>query len=112
MINDRAAGLWSIPRAFGRSTTMASSSVSRASPTSADRRRATPVLVQAGQSTGGRDLGATVADMIYTVQPQRDAAIEYYAAYKQNVADHGRHPDNTLILPGLVPYVGGDRGGG
>lgn len=106
MINDRAAGLWVDPKGIrpidhdGEFFRVQGFTNQRRSP------QGHPVLVQAGQSTGGRDLGATVADMIYTVQPQRDAAIEYYAAYKQNVADHGRHPDNTLILPGLVPYVG------
>lgn len=65
-----------------------------------------PVLIQAGQSSGGLNLGAEIADAIYTAQPQREKAIEYYRDHKARIAAFGRNPDHTKILPGLVPYVG------
>lgn len=65
-----------------------------------------PVIVQAGQSSSGLDFGADVADAVYTVQPQRETSVEYYAKYKANVASKGRNPDHVKILPGLSPYIG------
>lgn len=65
-----------------------------------------PVLIQAGQSSSGLDFGADVADVVYTVQPQKAKAVEYYRAYKANVASRGRNPDHVTILPGLSPYIG------
>ncbi|WP_426323676.1 NtaA/DmoA family FMN-dependent monooxygenase [Microbacterium sp. E-13] len=65
-----------------------------------------PVLIQAGQSESGLDFGADVAEIVYTVNPQKEKAIEYYGAYKANVASRGRNPDHVKIIPGLSPYIG------
>lgn len=64
------------------------------------------VLVQAGQSADGLNFGAEVAEVIYTVNPERENAIAYYKDMKARVAAKGRHPDHVKILPGLIPYVG------
>lgn len=64
-----------------------------------------PVFVQAGQSESGLDFGADAADVVYTVQPQLKMSVDYYAAYKANVASRGRNPDHVKILPGLSPYI-------
>lgn len=65
-----------------------------------------PVLVQAGQSSDGLNFGAEVAEVIYTVNPERENAIAYYRDQKARVAAKGRNPDHVKILPGLIPYVG------
>ncbi len=65
-----------------------------------------PVIVQAGQSSGGLDLGASVAEAVYTAQPDRQHSMDYYKAYKENIAKKGRNPEHTKLLPGLVPYIG------
>lgn len=68
--------------------------------------QAGPVLVQAGSSGPGIDLGATFAELIYTVQPVRQQAIDFYAAYKDIVESKGRAADDVSILPGILPIVG------
>jgi FMN-dependent oxidoreductase (nitrilotriacetate monooxygenase family) len=65
-----------------------------------------PVLVQAGQSADGLNFGAEVAEVIYTVNPERENAIAYYKDQKARVASKGRNPEHVKILPGLIPYVG------
>lgn len=65
-----------------------------------------PVLVQAGSSGPGVDLGATHAEVIYTAQPVRDRAIEFYASYKDIVEGKGRARHDVAILPGIMPIVG------
>jgi len=69
-----------------------------------------PILVQAGSSDAGIELGSRVADCIYTAQPERQEAIDFYADYKKRVAAKGRDPAHVKILPGLVPVVGRTRG--
>ncbi|MGO2112699.1 MAG: NtaA/DmoA family FMN-dependent monooxygenase [Pseudoclavibacter sp.] len=64
-----------------------------------------PVMVQAGQSDNGIELGSTYADIIYAVQPERQAAIDFYAMYKDKVAGKGRDPEKVKILPGVMPIV-------
>jgi FMN-dependent oxidoreductase (nitrilotriacetate monooxygenase family) len=106
VINDRASGRW-VDSALingieheGEFFKVDGFTNQRRSP------QGSPVLVQAGQSSGGLNLGAEVAEAVYTAQPQREKAIEYYADYKTYVASKGRKPEHTKILPGLVPYVG------
>jgi len=65
-----------------------------------------PVLVQAGQSADGLNFGAEVAEVIYTVNPERENAIAYYRDQKARAVAKGRNPDHMKILPGLIPYVG------
>lgn len=65
-----------------------------------------PVLVQAGQSPAGIELGSSVADAIYTAQPRKDKSLEFYANFKRLIAEKGRNPDKVKILPGIMPIVG------
>jgi len=65
-----------------------------------------PVLVQAGQSPAGIELGSSVADIIYTVQPDKQKAMEFYAMYKNKVKAKGRDPEKVKILPGIMPITG------
>lgn len=65
-----------------------------------------PVLVQAGQSEAGIELGSSYADIIYAVQPERAGAIDFYAMYKDKIRAKGRDPERVKILPGIMPVVG------
>src|SRR5690606_31657471 len=65
-----------------------------------------PVIVQAGSSEGGVELGSSVADAIYTVQPDKEGAIEWYRIFKEKAKEKGRDPKQIKILAGILPIVG------
>ncbi len=65
-----------------------------------------PVLVQAGQSPAGLELGTSVADLVYAVQPEFGNAVEFYKMFKDRVAAKGRNPEKVRILPGIMPITG------
>ncbi|NKX54220.1 LLM class flavin-dependent oxidoreductase [Arthrobacter mobilis] len=65
-----------------------------------------PVLVQAGSSGPGMELGSSVADGIYTAQPFKEPSVQFYARFKQMAADKGRNPDEVKIIPGILPILG------
>ncbi|HBM60671.1 LLM class flavin-dependent oxidoreductase [Salipiger marinus] len=65
-----------------------------------------PVIAQAGGSGPGRDLGARIADIIYTGQKDKGIAQEFYADMKARVAAAGRDPDKVMIMPGIMPIIG------
>ncbi|GLY04318.1 MULTISPECIES: LLM class flavin-dependent oxidoreductase [Actinoplanes] len=66
-----------------------------------------PVILQAGDSAGGRDVAAEHADAIFSRHHRIDDAREFYRDIKTRVAGHGRDPDDLKIIPG-VSYVLGD----
>ncbi|MCU1716848.1 LLM class flavin-dependent oxidoreductase [Pseudomonas sp. 5P_3.1_Bac2] len=65
-----------------------------------------PVVIQAGQSEDFRDLAASEADVIFTVQPTLAGAKDFYADLKARAQRAGRAPESLKIMPGLVPLVG------
>jgi FMN-dependent oxidoreductase (nitrilotriacetate monooxygenase family) len=65
-----------------------------------------PVLVQAGASETGKQLGARVADVIFTAQTTHPGAREFYDDIRARASRYGRDPDHVVILPGLYPIVG------
>lgn len=68
-----------------------------------------PVIVQAGQSETGRSFAARFAEVIFTVQQDRDAAIDFAKDVKARAAAFGRPPDSVKIMPGVAPVVGATR---
>lgn len=68
-----------------------------------------PVIEQAGSSGPGQDLGARVADLIYTQQKTKDDAAAFYHDVKAHGAKAGRDPDSMLVMPGIVPLLGRSR---
>jgi alkanesulfonate monooxygenase len=68
-----------------------------------------PVIVQAGQSEEGRELAAETAEVVFTVQQDLAAAVDFYADIKRRAARYGRGPDAVKILPGVMPVVGRSR---
>ncbi|MFC3443630.1 LLM class flavin-dependent oxidoreductase [Sphingobium rhizovicinum] len=65
-----------------------------------------PVIFQAGDSDQGRDLGATIADAIFTHAATIEQGQAFYADLKGRAARQGRDPDQIVILPGFSVYVG------
>src|SRR6185437_12918330 len=68
-----------------------------------------PIIVQAGASEQGRELGAATADVIYAINHSLDAARSYYADVKGRMARYGREPDDLKIMPAFCPVVGRTR---
>lgn len=68
-----------------------------------------PVLVQAGASGPGRDLAASIAEIIFTQAPTIDAAQEFYRDVKDRVREKGRDPKKVLLMPGFNPVIGRTR---
>ena len=68
-----------------------------------------PVIAQAGSSGPGQDLGARIADLIYTAQKTREDACAFYASVKAHGAAAGRDPDAMLVMPGILPIMGQSR---
>jgi FMN-dependent oxidoreductase (nitrilotriacetate monooxygenase family) len=65
-----------------------------------------PVIFQAGDSDQGRDLGATIADAIFTHAATIEQGQAFYADLKGRAIRQGRNPDEIVILPGFAVYVG------
>jgi len=65
-----------------------------------------PVIFQAGDSDQGRDLGATIADAIFTHAPTIEQGQAFYADLKGRAVRQGRNPDEIVILPGFTVTVG------
>ena len=68
-----------------------------------------PVIAQAGSSGPGQDLGARIADIIYTQQKSKADAVAFYNSVKQHGAAAGRDPSTMLVMPGIVPILGRTR---
>lgn len=66
-----------------------------------------PLLLQAGSSPQGRVFGARYAEGIYTVQQVLGDAQAYYADIKSRAEALGRSSEDIVILPGILPIVGG-----
>jgi FMN-dependent oxidoreductase (nitrilotriacetate monooxygenase family) len=68
-----------------------------------------PLIVQAGASEQGRELGAATADVIYAIHGSCDSARSYYHDVKGRMAKYGREPDDLKIMPAFCPVVGRTR---
>lgn len=66
-----------------------------------------PLLVQAGSSDDGRAFAARYAEAVFTAQPTLEEGQVFYADLKRQAAAVGRDPAHVVILPGLVPVIGG-----
>jgi FMN-dependent oxidoreductase (nitrilotriacetate monooxygenase family) len=68
-----------------------------------------PVIVQAGASEQGRELGAATAEVIYAIHNSLESGQSYYADVKGRMPKYGREPDDLKIMPALCPVVGHTR---
>jgi FMN-dependent oxidoreductase (nitrilotriacetate monooxygenase family) len=65
-----------------------------------------PVIFQAGDSEQGRDLGAEIADGIFTHSASLEQALAFSTEMKARAAAKGRNPEQVLVMPGVGVYVG------
>ncbi|GAA2422372.1 LLM class flavin-dependent oxidoreductase [Streptomyces glaucus] len=68
-----------------------------------------PVTIQAGSSEPGRDLAASVADVVFTAQHSREQALLFAEDVRVRAAKAGRDPESVVVLAGVFPYVGRTR---
>ena len=68
-----------------------------------------PVIAQAGSSGPGQDLGARIADLIYTMQKTKEDAQAFYRSVKAHGEAAGRDPDSMLVMPGILAILGRTR---
>ena len=78
----------------------------RATATLPASRQGRPVLFQAGDSDGGRELAARQADVVFSANTQYDKAVVYAADLRARLARYGRTPDSLRILPGASLVLG------
>lgn len=65
-----------------------------------------PVIIQAGASETGRDLAASIAEIVYAVQQELEPATAFAADLRLRAARLGRDPSHLKILPGVCPIIG------
>ncbi|WP_406289601.1 NtaA/DmoA family FMN-dependent monooxygenase [Embleya sp. NBC_00896] len=65
-----------------------------------------PILIQAGDSEGGREFGAAHADVIFSRHGEYDAGRAFHADMKGRAARHGRSPGELKILPAVTAVIG------
>jgi alkanesulfonate monooxygenase len=68
-----------------------------------------PLIAQAGSSGPGQNLGARIADVIYTMQKTREEALAFSRSVKSHANAAGRDPDTMLVMPGILPIMGRTR---
>ncbi|MFD6529536.1 NtaA/DmoA family FMN-dependent monooxygenase [Streptomyces sp. NPDC060184] len=103
---DGSAGHWAAPGAIGpveRDTDLVRL---RATATVPGSRQGRPVLFQAGDSPGGRELAARHADVVFSANTEFGKATAYAADLRERLARHGRTPDALRILPGASVVIG------
>jgi N-acetyl-S-(2-succino)cysteine monooxygenase len=65
-----------------------------------------PVIFQAGSSEAGVELGARIAEAIFTPGLTIESSQKFYADIKGRMGKYGRAPDDMKIMPGLNVVVG------
>lgn len=61
-----------------------------------------PVLIQAGASAHGVELGARTADAVYSAHVDPASAAQRRTELRRRAVDAGRAPDSVKLLPGLI----------
>ncbi|WP_027345200.1 NtaA/DmoA family FMN-dependent monooxygenase [Hamadaea tsunoensis] len=64
-----------------------------------------PVIFQAGDSEEGRDLGANIADAIFTHAQTIEQGQAFARDIRARAAALGRDPDQIIIFPGISPVI-------
>ena len=64
------------------------------------------MLIQAGDSDGGRELAAKHADVIFSRHSGFTDGQAFYADVKPRLAQYGRRPDDLKIIPAATAVVG------
>jgi FMN-dependent oxidoreductase (nitrilotriacetate monooxygenase family) len=65
-----------------------------------------PVMIQAGASETGRDLAASVAEIVYAVHQDMETARAFSADLKARARAAGRSASDIKIMPGISAIIG------
>ena len=65
-----------------------------------------PVLIQAGASDAGKALAVRIADVVFSVQQNKAAAVTFRQGLKAAAIAIGRNPAHLKVMPGVCPIVG------
>jgi FMN-dependent oxidoreductase (nitrilotriacetate monooxygenase family) len=65
-----------------------------------------PVMIQAGSSEPGMNISARVADIVFTSQSSLKSGQAFYDNVKSRCDRYGRSPDDVLVLPGALLFMG------
>jgi len=65
-----------------------------------------PVIIQAGASDVGRDLAASIAEIVFAVQQDLEIAKQTAADLRSRAVKFGREPAHMKIMPGVCPIIG------
>ncbi|MGW0859393.1 NtaA/DmoA family FMN-dependent monooxygenase [Streptomyces sp. NPDC002690] len=103
---DGGAGHWARPGAIAPVERAGDLVTLRATATVPGSRQGRPVLFQAGDSPGGRELAARHADVVFSANTEFNKAAAYAADLRDRLARHGRAPDSLRILPGANVVLG------
>ncbi|MHA6764905.1 LLM class flavin-dependent oxidoreductase [Streptacidiphilus sp. PAMC 29251] len=100
---EAAKELWSSAEPVQRDTDLVRL---RATATQPASRQGRPVLFQAGDSDGGRELAARQADVVFSSNTEYNKAVVYAADLRARLARYGRTADSLRILPGAGIVLG------
>ncbi|MDT7805988.1 MAG: hypothetical protein QOI78_9421 [Actinomycetota bacterium] len=100
---EAALALWSETGPVSRHTDLVGL---RATPTVPPSPQGRPVLFQAGDSAGGRELAARYADVVFSANTAYDKALAYADDLRARLVRHGRPADAVRILPGATVVLG------
>jgi N-acetyl-S-(2-succino)cysteine monooxygenase len=65
-----------------------------------------PVIIQAGASETGKDLAASIAEVVFAVQQDMEIARKLVEDLRARAEKFGRNPEHLKILPGVCPIIG------
>ncbi|MFF1922320.1 NtaA/DmoA family FMN-dependent monooxygenase [Streptomyces sp. NPDC058221] len=103
---DGSESSWARPGSIGPVERDSDLVTLRARATVPGSRQGRPVLFQAGDSDGGRELAARHADVVFSANTEYGKAVAYAADLRDRLARHGRTPDSLRILPGANVVLG------
>jgi FMN-dependent oxidoreductase (nitrilotriacetate monooxygenase family) len=65
-----------------------------------------PVIIQAGASETGKDLAASIAEVVFAVQQDMEVAKKTAQDLRARATKAGRNPAHMKIMPGVCPIIG------
>ena len=65
-----------------------------------------PVIIQAGASDTGKDLAASIAEIVFAVQQDIQIAKTTAEELRERAKKFGRDPAHMKIMPGVCPIIG------
>ena len=107
LVLDREAGRFADPARVSRVPERAGAARSRGPITLPQSPQGHPVLMQAGSSPRGRAFAARWAEVVFAIGDTEEGMRALRDELRERAhIDHGRRPDDILVLQGIQPIVG------